>query len=437
MTTTEVERLRERVQQLEAQLAGAGPTQEPPDRSREHSRWRAVASATLIVLACVLAPLSVTAVWANNQVSNTDAYVETVAPLAQDPAIQAAVADRVTAEILRYVDVETITSDALKALSQQRDLPPRSANALQALRVPLVNGIESFTGTQVTRVVASPQFATVWEEANRAAHAQLVNLLSGEQGGAVTASNGEVTLDLAPIIAEAKQQLVAQGYTIASKVPEVDKTLVLVQSDSVTKAQSLYRLLDRLGSWLPVITLVLLGLGVYVARGHRRALIAGALGVAGGMLALGVALAVARPLYLDAVPADALPREAAAAVFDTLVRFLRNGLRTTAVLALLVALAAFVTGPSVTAVRTRSTLGRGIASLRGGAESHGMRTGPLGTWTFAHKRALQVATVAVGALTLTFWSRPTVTVVVGTAVVVVLVLGVIELLGVPPRGQRA
>lgn len=432
MSTTEVEQLRERIHELETQLATTGPPG-PTARRREHSRWRAVTSATLIVVACVLAPLSVTAVWAHNQVSDTDAYVRTVAPLADDPAIQAAVADKVTAQVLQYVDVETITSDALKALSE-RGVPPRSADALQALKVPLVNGIESFTRTQVTKVVASPQFATVWEQANRAAHTQLVALLSGDQSGALkTTSNGEVTLDLGPVIAQVKEALVAQGYTIASKVPEVDRTLVLVQSDSVTKAQSAYRLLDRIGTWLPVITLLLLALGVYVARGHRRALVAGALGVAGGMLALGVLLAIARPLYLDAVPSDTLPRDAAAAVFDTLVHYLRTGLRTTAVLALVVALGAFLTGPSVTAVRTRSALGRGIASLRGGAESHGVRTGPVGTWVFAHKRALQVTAVGVGALTLTFWSQPTVAVVIGTAIAVVLVIGVIELLGVPAR----
>jgi hypothetical protein len=34
------------------------------------------------------------AVWARNQVTNTDRHVRTVAPLAADPAIQAAIADQ-------------------------------------------------------------------------------------------------------------------------------------------------------------------------------------------------------------------------------------------------------------------------------------------------------------------------------------------------------
>lgn len=433
--TEELEQLRRRVAELETELAartaGAEPKPAPPS-----GRWRPVTSAILITLACLLAPLSVTAVWASNQVSDTDRYVETVAPLAQDPAIQQAVANRVTQEVFRYVDLDTLTSDTLDALSRQ-DLPPRAAAGLQALRVPIINGLESFTRTEIAKIVASPQFATVWEQANRAAHAELVNLLSGQQGGAVSAQNGEVTLNLAPIIERVKQRLIADGYTIANNIPTVNKSFVLVRSDGVTKAQGVYRLLNALGSWLPVIALLLLGLGVYVARDHRRALLLGSLGVVGSMLVLGVALAVARPLYLDAVPPDVLPRQAAGDVFDTLVRFLRNGLRTVAVLFLVVALGAFFTGPSVTAVRTRATLASGIGSLRGGAEAAGVRTGPVGTWTFAHKHFLRLAVVIAGGLTLTFWSRPTVAVVVWTALVVLLAIGLVELLGRPPEPAPA
>lgn len=432
--TQELEQLRLRVAELESELSATRSVQAEPHAARDGSRWRAVTSAIAITLACVLAPLSVVSVWASNQVSDTNRYVETVAPLAKDPAIQSAVASRVTQEVFRYVDIKGLTSDTLAALSRQ-GLPPRAAASLQALEVPIVNGLEGFTRTEIRKIVASPQFATVWEQANRAAHAELVNLLSGQQGGAVSAQNGAVTLNLAPIIARVKQQLVAEGYTVANNIPTVNRSFVLVRSDAVTKAQGVYRLLNALGSWLPVIALALLALGVYIARGHRRALLLGSLGIVGSMLALGVALAVARPLYLDAVPSDVLPREAAGDVFDTLVRYLRNGLRTIAVLALVVALGAFFTGPSVTAVRTRTALSRGIGSLRGSAESAGLRTGPVGAWTFEHKRFLRLAVVIAGGLTLTFWSRPTVAVVVVTALVVLFAIGVVELLGRPPAPQ--
>ena len=53
----------------------------------------------------VLAPLGVVAVWARNQVTNADRYVATVAPLAEDPAIQQAITDQITAQVFTYIDV--------------------------------------------------------------------------------------------------------------------------------------------------------------------------------------------------------------------------------------------------------------------------------------------------------------------------------------------
>src|SRR5215216_3884353 len=61
-------------------------------------------------------------------------------------------------------------------------------------------------------------------------------------------------------------------------------------------------------------------------------------------------------VYLDAVPASVLPHDAAAVAYDTIVRFMPLGLRTMLMLALVVAAGAFLTGGSVTAVRTRQGL---------------------------------------------------------------------------------
>ena len=61
---------------------------------------------------------------------------------------------------------------------------------------------------------------------------------------------------------------------------------------------------------------------------------------------------------------------------------------------LIVAIAAFFTGPSVTAVRTRGAFKSGFAWLRSSGEHAGLSTGPVGRWTYAHRKALRVAAVA-------------------------------------------
>jgi hypothetical protein len=431
----ELERLRARAAELEAQVEAIAPSRTGPETRVSRGRWRSIVASGLIVVACLLAPLSVVSVWASQQISDTDRYVQTVAPLAQNPEVQSAITDEITNQIFTYIDVAALIRQALDALNNQ-GLSPEVSSQLQGLSIPLTSAVENFTRDQVAKIVASPQFATAWDAANRAAHEQLVALLSGEQGGAISAQNDSVTINLGPFIAQAKEQLVAQGFSAARNIPEVDKSFTMVQSGDVTKLQRGYRLLNDLGAWLPWIALALFGIGVYVAKSHRRAIIAGGLGVAASMLVLGAAITIARALYLNAVPADALPPDTAAAVFDTLVRFLRQALRATGIAFLLLAAGAFFTGGSETAERTRAVLRSGIGTLRGGAESAGLQTGRFGAWVYAHKRALRIGVVVLGMLALTFWPNATVGDVIFTAVIVLLAVGVIEFLGRPPGTQE-
>ena len=210
----ELIRLRAKVAELEAQLdqgSTAAGRAEPTAEAGPSGRPRAAAAAVLLTLACVLAPLSVVSVWASTYMSDTDQYVETVAPLADDPAVQASVADAVTAAILDRLDVDKLSEDALTALADQPRMPDRVADVLPALSVPLANGVSGFVGDQVATIIRSDQFATVWAQANKVAHEQLVKLLSGNAGGAVTAEDGTVSLQLGPIIARVKDRLVAEA----------------------------------------------------------------------------------------------------------------------------------------------------------------------------------------------------------------------------------
>jgi hypothetical protein len=424
----ELERLRAEVSTLRSQTKRGGVMTEPAARQR----WRAIVATLLIVLGCALAPLAGVAVWARNQVTNTDRYVATVAPLASDPAIQTAITDQITAQIFTYIDVQELTTEAVDALAA-RGLPPQLAGRLQALAIPLASGVESFTRTQVEKVVQSQAFADAWVQANRLAHDALVAALTGEGGGAVTVENDTVSVNLAPFIQTVKQQLVASGFTLAERIPQVNASFVLFQSEDIVRARSAFNLLNTLGNWLPVIALVLLGIGVYVAKDHRRALVGAGLGVATGMLLLALSLAIFRSIYLDAVPAAVLPHDAAAVLYDTIVRFLRAGLRTILVLGLVVAAGAFLTGQSTTAVRTRQSLAGAMGWLRGSAEGAGLRTGPVGGWVHGHRRALRIGAVVLAALALVFWSRPTGKVVIGLAVALLVVLAIIEFLARPPQ----
>ena len=409
----------------------AGPHTRPRQAGRRGFSWRTPIAALLITLGCILAPLSVLGVWTANQVSDTGRYVANVAPLIKDPAIQNALTNRLTSEFVTKINVKGLTDQAAAELSQKGFT--RIGSLLQGVSGSLASGVQGFVHSSIHKIIAGPRMANAWVQVNRVASQQLNAVLSGRGGknGALGVKNGQVTLDLAPLEAVAKQDLVARGLTIADKIPIVHTTFALFPSKNLTKAQSAYRLINDLKIVLPIVTLVLLGLGVWVARRHRRALIGAGLGFAASMLVLGAGLAIARAIYLNSVPASA-PADAAAAAFDILVRFIKTALRTLLVVGLVVAVGAFFTGPSAAAVATRSAISSGLGRLRRRGESAGLSTGPVGTWTYTHRHALRIGAVALAAVVFVFWGHPTAAVTIVIAVLLLVALGLIELIGRPP-----
>jgi hypothetical protein len=402
---------------------------QPPRRRR--IGWRAPLATVLIVIGCLLAPVSVVGVWTANQVSDTNRYIANIEPLIHNPAIQNSITDNITTAITTHLNVAGLTNQAA-ALLTSKGLP-RVGTLLHTFSGAIASSVAGFIHSTVHKIITSPQFANAWIQVNTVAHQALVKTLSG-QASSISVSNDRVVLDLAPFINIVKQALVKRGFTLVNSLPPIHPTIALFSAKSLVQAQSLYRLINDLKIVLPILSLLLIALGVYLNRNHRRALIGAGLGFAASMLVLGALLLVARGAYLNSVPSNVLSSDAAAAAFDTLVRFIKEALRVLLLVGLIVAVAAFLTGPSVTAVRTRAAFSNGLGWIRSSGEHHGLSTGPLGRWTYAHKTVLRVCAVGLAALIFVFWGRPTVGVVIGIVVVLLVVLGLIELIGRPPAG---
>jgi hypothetical protein len=386
------------------------------------------------VLGCVLAPVSVLGVWAANQVSNTDKYVRNVAPLIKQPAVQGALTDKISTAVSDQIHVQSVAKQAAAQLSK-RGLP-RLGALLSNFSGSIAGAVDGLIHSTVGKIVKSSVVARIWVNVNRAAHAQLVKALSGQKS-ALSVSNGKVVVGLGPFIDKVKHRLSARGLTLVNSLPSINPTFPLFSAKYLVRARSAYRLLTTLKWVLPVLTILLFAGGIYVARRHRRALVGAALGLAGSMFVLAAMLAVGRAIYLNTVPSSVLPADAASVVFDTVVRFIRQGLRVVLVLGLVVALAGFFTGPSITAVRTRAAFGSAFAFIRGTGERAGISTGPVGVWVYGHRLALRIAAVVIASLIFIFWTDPTGLVVLLIAVVLAIMLGLVELVGRPPRAQPA
>jgi hypothetical protein len=410
---------RDELIRLRHQVAALSAAAPPP---RRRFRWRSFTAVVLIVLGCILAPVAGVSVWVHNQVSDTERFVRSVGPLVEDPDVQSALTNRLTATVFQYVDVQGIADDAVTALGNQ-GLPPELVTRLSSLTPTLTSAVTGFVHDKIGELVASERFEAVWNQAITTASRQMNRILSGDAQSVVIRGD-TVYLDLAPFIDLVKQRVSDAGLTAVSLIPEVHPTVALAKADTLVRAQSAYTALDTVATVLPWIVLLLLIVGVYLARNRFRALVGTGLGIALSMVVLAVGLLIARGLLVGAVPARAAP--ATASGFDIAVTYLRYGLRALLVLGLVLALAGYLAGRSESAVRLRAWTSTPLHSVRGGSPP-----GPVSRWSRAHVRGLRIGAVALAVLSFVFLTQPSGVAILVIAALLLVVLAVIEFLARP------
>jgi hypothetical protein len=395
-------------------------------------RWgRTAGAVVLVVVGLLLAPVAVISAWARLELVDTERFVATFAPLAEDPAVQAYIGDEVTAAIEEQVDIPTLTSDLFDGLGQL-DLPPRAADALALLEGPATQGLQSLVSGIVDRVVESDAFADVWATALRASHRQFVAAIQGDPDAALSiGGEGTLSVQLGPIIEAVKDRLEQQGVGFASAIPVVDKSIVVAQDSAFVLVQTVYTLAVAAGTWIPWITLALLVAGVLVAKRRAPALVWTAGGLAVTMLITASGVGIGRTFFIGAVSPSIMPRDAASALYDGLVELMFSTILAIFVLALFVAVIAWFSGPWRPAQAVRGFADSGFASLRRSAAAHGVTTGSFGVALDRWRVPVYVA-IAVIASVVVLLNRPvTISGVTWTVVVALLAVLVVELLRRP------
>ena len=376
------------------------------------------------VLSLVLSPV---VIWGRNLVLDTSRYVQTLEPLASNPGVQNSLIAAVDKQVDTHLDVQSLVGQALPA------------PAAKALSGPLQTAVEAFVNKVTTTFVQSAAFKQIWIQMNRVAHEQIVNLLTGKPlaNGVIKSNSDTIVLDLGQVVQNVKSRLVAAGITVASSVPAVGAVIQVAHVKGLSGAQSLVRALDTIADWLPLIGIGLVGASIALARRRRRRLVASAVGLAGGMLVLGAALLAGRYVFLSQLPGTSFPRSTSAYIFDTLVRYLRLGIRLVFLAALIVGLVVWVTGGSTGAVRLRAWSARMWSAFgRGG------RSGQFVGVIARHINVVRAVIVGGGLLVLLLLDGPsygTVILVGAIVVVLLLVAGALRHRGeeVVPAGPKA
>ncbi len=386
-----------------------------PGAARPH-RGRVALSIALTIIATLLVPPTITGVWLNRNLTDSDRYVETVAPLVRDPAVKAAIKQRVTTAINKRVDVRAEVGAAL---------PERG----QVLAAPIAAGLEKLIAEVVDRIVESDQFPLIWDRANRAAHQQVLAVLTASGD-----SSGVVEVDLSDVAATATKRLDGLGVTFLDRVNDRPLTFEVMRSDDVAHAQSAFRLFDRLANVLPWV-IALLYLGAVLAAPNRRS---GVLWAASGLVAattlLLMAVAIGRGLYLDALPTGS-SISANESIYDALTRFLRGGGRAVLTVGLATLLVAVVTGPSAPARGIRRGVSGLIGSLGGAAGTRGATFGAFGSFVANNLTALRTVVAAIALVVFVAQPNPSAGSVLWTCAGAALALLCLEFVGRAGRSR--
>lgn len=383
------------------ELRGSGPTQ-------KKRRLRRAVVAILVVLSCLLVVVSTTVVWTHRTLLNTDTFVGTVAPVFQHPEVDSAVATRATQQLFTGLDLQTRLKDAL---------PPKVSFAA----APITSATQGFVAGELAKVLESERFQKVWTAALTSTHQILVAVLRGQKTPAISTSGGYVVLNTVPVInralgqvsglasnltgkkvtlptitsAEVPQQAVdklskALGVTLPSNFGQV----TLVRSKNLATVQRGVKAFDRITILLPILTIVLIALALWLSLSRRRTLI---------QLLVGVLLLmiVVRRVVIHEQGTLAQSAHNPQVAMIVLGQVLHGFFVLTAwvlVVALVVLVIALVTGPYRWAAALRSLVTRGARELA--ALFTGERRQRAIVWSTAHAEALQLGGAVVAGILL-------------------------------------
>jgi hypothetical protein len=341
--------------------------------------WRDAASGLLIIIGVLMVSLAISAMWLNRTIMDENRWVDTMAPLAQNVAVQDYVAKSASDAIFANVNIQQYVADALGT----SPLPPQ----LLLLTTPITNAIQNFVREAATKFTRSPQFAVAWEKTLRLTHKAFIVAISDKSTGVITKQGGTVTLDVSALITEIKAALSDKGLGFVNNIniPISKQQITIVDSPALAQLGYMIQLMNAMAWVLPLFAIVLLGGGIAVAAHRRKAVL---------WMGIGVILLTVIPvqaIYLGQIPfAKAalelakMPSEAAQAAYSIIFRYLITANQIASVIGLVFVVGAIFAGPS-----------KWATSLRGGFR-HGLNNigpdwdfGVVGQWIHEHESGMR------------------------------------------------
>ena len=234
------------------------------------SRPRRIGGIVLLVLAALLVPVAVIATWTARTVTDTDAFVARVAPVASSPEVQALIEQEMTDQITQAID------DRGRAAGHRapstRWPPPTSSRACCATS-PAASGaaVETRTASIVAKVVEAPEFAN----GLRAGHPHRPRRPGRDprgrrpNNGAVVTEGDTVSIKLATVGNAVRAELVNAGFSFVDRLPTLEASMPIATVEQLETWQGYYQLLKVL-VWLGPLLVIVFAAAGDVAAPRRR-----------------------------------------------------------------------------------------------------------------------------------------------------------------------
>jgi hypothetical protein len=277
-------------------------------------RWRFVTAKALVVVASLLALVSVVAGYVRYQALDTGTVKNAAGELIADDAVRTQLAASLVDGLYTNVDVTA---------ALQQGLPRRQ----KALAAPIAGALRELTGRTAVGLLERPRIQAVWMKSVADAHAELVRLLN-DRGTALRTKNGDVVLDLRPLVVQLGNRVAFVGK-LAGRLPPGSSQIEIMKSGDLRTAQRATHALDVLGRFLWIVTLGIAAIAVGLARGRRRTTLRSlAVGVVVAGLVVLVIRRVAGNYVVDSLVPSGTTRSSVADAWNILTALLADGGRT-------------------------------------------------------------------------------------------------------------
>lgn len=216
---------------------------------------RTLFSALAGTIAVYLILSSLTVVWLNRTLTNTNSFVGTVGPLVEKPEIQKYVADTVTDQIVDNSPPNDLANQLLPSSAVKANPSPEM---LKAQLKPVVN-------RSVLQIVQSQQFDTIWTSTLRNAHATFMEQLN-------STTSDSLTLDLSPAINGVVNQMkLTQLKPVADQIGIKPGTGALnIKSANISRIHDYYKLFKVATVGIVVLTVAMIALSIWLSVHHGK-----------------------------------------------------------------------------------------------------------------------------------------------------------------------